>query len=393
MLSTAWLVVLVVVAAVAGIAAPSTRDALLDNPAAIRIALRDNHTMPMIGLGVALSYEKTYQAMLWALEAGYRLVDTAADATYDNQDQVGLAIREWWSTCASSDCTREEVFVTTKLWDDSHGFYPAVAAGYQSLRELGLECMDLYLMHSPFGGHLVETWDAMIYLMQQNLTRSIGVSNFGIPHLRALKDSGRPLPVVNQIELHPLIYQRRLPLIQWCQQQNITIQAYGSLLAGHQESLQDSFLVNLAQRYNKSVAQILLKWALQHGFAIIPKSTQKTRIRDNIDLFDFVIETNDMSKLDHLSDGMPVEDVLFYKEDWNWNPIDEAVVHLGEVSSFWSNSFEDVDQEYVQVHIMHYSTNEDEDEEYSHNDDSEWEDNRHDPDDSDNSETVPEDEL
>jgi diketogulonate reductase-like aldo/keto reductase len=390
MLSNAWLVVLVA-AALAGIAAPFTRDEL-DKGAAIRIALRDNHTMPVIGLGVALTFEKTYQALLWALEAGYRLVDTAADATYDNQDQVGLAIRDWRNTTCSA--VEDGVFVTTKLWDDSHGFYPAVAAGYQSLRELGLEYMDLYLMHSPFGGHLVETWDAMIYLMQQNLTRSIGVSNFGIAHLRALKESGRPLPVVNQIELHPLIYQRRLPLIQWCQQHNITIQAYGSLLAGHQESLQDSLLEHLAQRYNKSVAQILLKWALQHGFTIIPKSTQKTRIRNNIDIFDFVIETNDMSKLDHWSDGRPEKDVLFYKEDWNWNPVDEAEVHLGKVSSFWSNSFEDVDQEFIQLQLMFFSVNDDDQyKEYYLNDDFPWEDNRHDSDDRDDTETVPQDEL
>jgi methylglyoxal/glyoxal reductase len=348
-----------------------------------------------IGLGVALSFEKTHQAVLWALEVGYRLVDTAADETYNNQDQVGMAIRDWLHTSYStstSDCTRDSVFVTTKLWDDSHGFYPAVGAFYQSLRELDMEYIDLYLMHSPFGGHLVETWDAMIFLMQQNLTRSIGVSNFGIPHLRALKESGRPLPMVNQIELHPLIYQRRLPLIQWCQQHNIVIQAYGSLLAGHLEPLQDSLLVNLAQRYNKSVTQILLKWALQHGFAIIPKSTRKTRIRDNIDLFDFVIESYDMSKLDHWSYGMQEEDVLFYKEDWNWNPIDEAEVHVGKVSSFWTNGFEDVDREFIQDHLMD-STDEGEDKENHLVDNIEWGDDLGDTDDIDDPETLPEDEL
>lgn len=365
-----------------------------NNPQLI-LTLRDNQSMPIIGLGVALAFEKTYPTVLAGLQSGYRLIDTAADETYANQDLVGLAIRDWLRTTSTESSknnetesnSRSDLFVTTKLWDDSHGFYPAIFALYESLGEFQyLDYIDLYLMHSPFGGYLVETWDAMIYLQQQGMIKSIGVSNFGRVHLQALKDSGRPLPVVNQIEMHPLLYQRRLPLIQWCQDHNITIQAYGSIMAGDEESLQDPFLTTFAQRYNKSSAQVLLRWAVQHGFAIIPKSTRPTRIRDNMDLFDFVLEEQDMIKLDHWGDGKAHEDVLYYKEDWNWNPVDEAEVHLGRVNSFWAKDFKDLDTDYIEDYL--------ENEIYA-NDDSEdeWDDNEPSEDDSASSEDSTEEEL
>jgi len=329
------------------------------------VTLHDQNTMPRVGLGVALSFDQTYDAVRQALKAGYRLIDTAADDTYANQDLVGTAIRDWISESEGNSNSREDVFVTTKLWDDSHGFYPAVQALGQSLRELAFHAdhnyIDLYLIHSPFGGRLMETWDAMVYLQKWGKIKSIGVSNFGIPHLEALRQSGRPMPVVNQIEMHPLVYHRRLELIQYCQQHNIVVQAYGSILAGYPELLKAPRLVEMAERYNKSAAQILLKWALQHGFCIIPKSVRKERILSNIDVYDFELTPEDMNILDdwgkeYAGDEREDENVLLYKESWNWNPIDEANVEdddsgTNHDNSYFAIQYKDVDTELVQRYL------------------------------------------
>ena len=340
-----------------------------------RVVLNDNHTMPLVGLGMALTFDETHAAVQWALDAGYRLIDTAADETYANQDKIGWALRDWITrqhheqhddetqeqdapakdtTNREAPIRRSDIFVTTKLWDTEHGFYPAIQAFYQSLHEFNHHYLDnyvdLYLMHSPFGGHLVETWDAMIYLQQRRrLIRSIGVSNFGIRHLQVLENHGRPLPAVNQIELHPLVYQKRLPLIEYCQQHNIQIQAYGSvIMLQFAEWVDLTKLTDIAQRLQKTPAQILLKWALQHGFGIIPKSVKQERIQENIDLDDFVLSEEDMYVLDHWG-----EEMLLYKDDWNWNPIDEAPVHLGQEFAYWADNFTDVDESYIDEHLLH----------------------------------------
>jgi len=296
--------------------------------------LNDGSQMPMVGLGVALSGDDTYKAVQWALSYGYRLIDTAADETYDNEDLVGQAIRDWG---------KDKVFVTTKLWDSDHGFYQTLEAFEESYEKLNAsEPLDLYVMHSPFGGRILETWDAMLFLQSKGYIKSIGVSNFGVNHLEAMANSGRPLPVVNQIEMHPLIFQQRLPLLKWCQEHNVKIQAYGSMMSGYPKWLEAELLVDIAERYKKTTAQILLRWALQHDFLVIPKSVREERIKSNCQLYDFVMSEDDMNVLDHWGDSIKKKNRLMYKRSWNWNPIDEADVHLGK-THYWPK-FEGVEE-------------------------------------------------
>ena len=313
-----------------------------------RVKLNDGNSIPVVGLGVALTAESTYDAVQYAMSVGYRLIDTAAEESYGNEDQVGQAIRDYntnnttassSSSSSTNNISRETMFVTTKLWDSDHGFYPTLQAFDLSYDTLDIERIDLYLMHSPFGGRLLETWDAMVLIQQRGYVKSIGVSNFGIQHLQILLESGRPLPAVNQIEMHPLVYTYRLPLIQWCREHNIQIQAYGSILHGYDDLITMDVLVTMASKYKKTTAQLLLRWALQHDFLIIPKSTRKERILENSQLYDFTISEDDMELLDHLGDDdddIQMNKKNLYKRDWNWNPIDEAPVHLG-YTHYWPN--------------------------------------------------------
>ncbi|CAB9506429.1 keto reductase family 1 member C1 homolog [Seminavis robusta] len=308
---------------------------------AAQVRLHDGNTMPVLGLGVALTAEATYSAVQSSLEVGYRLIDTAAEESYGNEDAVGQAIRDYIHKEETTTITRDNVFVTTKLWDSDHGFYETLEAFDESYDTLDLGTMDLYLMHSPFGGRLIETWDAMLYAQSQGHVKSIGVSNFGIPHLQAILDSGRPLPVVNQIEMHPLVFRRRAPLIEWCQRHNVQIQAYGSLMHGYPEWLTTpQLLVDLARKYDSSeqqqvtTAQILLRWALQHDFLIIPKSSKRKRIVENAQLYNFFLSEEDMKLLDDWGDNVTPQQGNLYKMDWNWNPVDEASVHLGR-TDYW----------------------------------------------------------
>jgi diketogulonate reductase-like aldo/keto reductase len=188
-------------------------------------ALNTGHQMPIVGLGVyqAPPGDVTYRAVRWALELGYRLIDTAA--MYNNEEAVGRAVRD-------SGVPRAEVFVTTKLAAEHHGFDAAIVACKESLAQLGLDYIDLYLIHSPYGQRLVETYDALSSLKADGLIRSAGVSNFGVAHLLALEQHGRPPPAVNQIEMHPLNFNQRRALLDHCKERRIVIIAYGSMLAG-----------------------------------------------------------------------------------------------------------------------------------------------------------------
>jgi len=319
-------------------------------------SLRDGNPIPSIGLGLSLTANVTYRAVQWALDAGYRLMDTAAEEdTYGNEEEVGRAIRDYIINIDSNSnnndknsaiISRDDIFVTTKLWDDAHGFWEALEAFDESYQSLNVGTVDLYLIHSPFGGRLVETWDAMLYLQSKGYVTSIGVSNFGLRHLQAIESSGRPMPVVNQIEMHPLVYRQRASLLSYCQQHDIKIQAYGSLMHGYEEWLSEpEILVQMAAKYQKKTSQIMLRWALQHDFLIIPKSANRTRIVENSLLYDFELSQEDMATLDSWGDSIPNEEHRnLYKEDWNWNPIDEAPVHVGRMD-YWPK-YEGVDEIY-----------------------------------------------
>jgi len=273
------------------------------------IALLDGRRMPALGLGVYRCQpgEETYNAVKWALEFGYRLVDTAA--YYRNEESVGKAIRD-------SGIPREELWVTTKLPGHGHGYEDTIRLCETSLEKLGLDYIDLYLIHSPHPGKLVETWDAMVYLQKNGYIRSIGVSNFNKSHLVALRKHGRPMPTVNQIEMHPMIYKERKLLCDYCTEHGILVEAYGSVLSGHEDLLQSKIVSKVVAAHpSKTPAQVLLRWGFQQGFQLIPKSTRQPRIKENMDIFDFELSEKEMQLLNTMEGSLGEY----------WNPLNSPV--------------------------------------------------------------------
>jgi diketogulonate reductase-like aldo/keto reductase len=262
---------------------------------ASRTRLDNGVGMPVLGLGVWLipSGEETRRAVRDALECGYRLIDTAR--AYGNERDVGRARRE-------SGLPREEVFVTTKLWNSNHGYEAARRACRASLGDLGLDCIDLYLIHWPVPGLRRETWKAMAALRDEGVCRAIGVSNYTIRHLEELRDESSVPPAVNQVEFHPFLYQREL--LDYCRRRGIAVEAYSPLARGVR--LSEPALVSVGRKYGKTPAQVLIRWALQHGTIPIPKSSRPERIRENAAVFDFSLTSGDMETLDRLDEGLRV---------------------------------------------------------------------------------------
>jgi len=248
--------------------------------------------MPALGLGVwqAGTGPRVVRAVSTALETGYRLIDTAK--LYANEAEVGEAVR-------AGTVPREEVFVTTKLWNDDHGRVRAKRAFDASLRRLGLEYVDLYLIHWPGAGERVETWKALVEISQEGHCRSVGVSNFTVDHLEELARASDVVPAVNQVEFHPFLYQR--DLLDYCRRRGIQVQAYSPLARG--QYFEDPTIRAITQGRRRSPAQVMLRWALQHGLSAIPKSTNSDRIRENGALFDFELTGAEMARLDALSSG------------------------------------------------------------------------------------------
>ena len=251
------------------------------------VRLTNGVTMPMLGLGVYQSPPgaPTRQAVLDAIEAGYRQIDTAA--LYGNEADVGAAVK-------ACGLPREQLFVTTKLWNSDHGHKQALQACERSLRTLGLAQIDLYLIHWPVSGLRGASWQALEQLYAAGKVRSIGVSNYTVKHLKELLKSCQIKPMVNQVEFHPFLYQREL--LEFCQEQGIQLQAYSPLTRG--ERLGDPRVTALAARYGKTPAQILIKWCLQHSIVCLPKSIHSDRIRQNAEVFDFTLSAADMAALD-----------------------------------------------------------------------------------------------
>ncbi|ORZ26340.1 aldo/keto reductase [Lobosporangium transversale] len=261
--------------------------------------LSNARQIPRLGLGVyqAAPGKETENAVLWALQAGYRHIDTAT--IYDNEASVGNAIRK-------SGIPREQIFVTTKLTEDDQGYESAIAALELSLEKMGLDYVDLYLIHSPLCGSELRTksWKALETLVEQGKAKSIGVSNYGVHHLKELLGSNPTIrPVVNQIEVHPWLI--RQDIISFCESQDIAVEAYSPLCQA--VKLQDPTLAKLATKYSKSPAQILIRWSLQKGFIVIPKSAKKERIEQNADVFDFDIADGDMAVLDSMNENFVTE--------------------------------------------------------------------------------------
>ena len=280
-----------------------------------KLTLNDGHLMPQLGLGVWQTHAgaSCEAAVLAALEAGYRHIDTAA--MYGNEESVGAAVRR-------SGIPREQIFVTTKLWNSDHG-NPERALD-TSLRKLKFDYVDLYLIHYPVRQRR-QSWRALEGLRANGKARSIGVSNFTIRHLTELLAETKTVPAVNQVEFHPYLYQQ--DLLDFCSERTIVLEAYSPLTKGAR--LKDPKLVSIAKKYSqaetervtfqsrlplvdrrsgrpetKSTAQILIRWGLQHGLAVIPKSADRGRIFENADVFDFEITAEDMQILNRFNENL-----------------------------------------------------------------------------------------
>jgi diketogulonate reductase-like aldo/keto reductase len=253
--------------------------------------LNNGVKMPWFGLGVYKSQEgsEVETAVAAALEAGYRLIDTAS--LYGNERGVGNAIR-------ASGIRREDVFVTTKVWNSDQGYDETLRAFEASLERLGFDYVDLYLVHWPVKGKYKDTWRALERIYKEGRARAIGVSNFHIHHLEDLMASAEVVPAVNQVECHPLLSQ--VELRRFCREHNIAFQAWAPIMKGN---LELPVLQELAAKYGKTPAQIVLRWDLQNDILTIPKSVRPERIRENANIFDFELSAEDMAKIDALNEN------------------------------------------------------------------------------------------
>jgi diketogulonate reductase-like aldo/keto reductase len=257
------------------------------------VKLNNNIEIPRLGLGVYLSKpgKKTFDAVTWAIEAGYKHIDTAK--AYKNEGDVGKAIKE-------TGIKREEIFVTTKLWNEDQGYESALKAFDRSLEDLGFDYVDLYLIHWPVEKKRKDSWRALEKIYQDGRAKSIGVSNYTIRHLKDLESYSGIKPVINQVEFHPFLYQK--DLLDYCKIKDIQLEAYSPLTKG--ERLDDPKLNEIAETYSKTPAQIMIKWSLQHDMVVIPKSVHKNRIIENAQVFDFEISFEDMEMLDALNEDL-----------------------------------------------------------------------------------------
>ena len=258
-----------------------------------KITLNNRVKIPQLGLGVYQSPpgKITVHTAKYALELGYRHIDAAK--IYGNEADIGIAVKE-------SGIDREEIFITTKLWNNDQGYDKALKAFGNSLQRLGLSYVDLYLIHWPVQEKIVGTWKAMIKILKDGKSRAIGVSNYSIDELKETIQSSDIIPAVNQVEFHPFLYQK--DLLDFCKSNRIQVESYSPLTRGRK--LNHQSLKALSNKYGKTTAQILIKWNLQHDLVVIPKSIHEKRILENSQVFDFIIEEKDMETLDSLNENL-----------------------------------------------------------------------------------------
>jgi diketogulonate reductase-like aldo/keto reductase len=261
--------------------------------------LHNGVQMPWFGLGVFKVEDgaELVNAVKAAIKNGYRSIDTAA--IYDNETGVGQGIRE---AMVEYNVAREELFVTSKVWNADLGYESTLAAYETTLNKLGLEYLDLYLIHWPVEGKFQEAWRALETLYKDGRVKAIGVSNFQIHHLETLMKDAVVKPMVNQVELHPQLTQKEL--IEYGKEQGIQIEAWSPLMQG--QLLEHPVLKEIADKHNKSIAQVILRWDLQHGIVTIPKSTKEQRIIENSDVFDFVLSEEELAQIDALNQNLRV---------------------------------------------------------------------------------------
>lgn len=271
------------------LAANGKRKAEMQTPI---LTLNDGASIPQFGMGVwQIPDDQVTGLALAAFDAGYRHIDTAR--IYGNEGGVGRALRE-------TDVGRDEIFITTKLWNTDQGFDPALRAFDESMELLGLDVLDLYLIHwpVPFRGRYVDSWKAMVRLREEGRVRSIGVSNFNASHIEKLIAETGVVPAVNQVELHPRFQQRALRAFH--AEHGIATESWSP--SGSGRMLDHPVLGEIARKHGKSVAQVIFRWHVQEGLVVIPKSANPGRIRENIAIFDFVLDEGDMAKIKGLDD-------------------------------------------------------------------------------------------
>lgn len=259
----------------------------------LTIQLSDAQRIPQIGLGVwQASDEEARAAVRIALEEGYRHVDTAS--IYGNEKGVGEGLRD-------AGTPREQVFLTTKIWNDAHGFESATAALDASLERLNVDYVDLLLIHwpAPSQDNYVDTWRALIAAQRSGKTRSIGVSNFNTEHLQKLIDETGVAPVLNQIELHPFMQQEALRKAH--ESMGIATQSWSPL--GQGSALSDPIILEIARKHGRTAAQVIIRWHMELGLIAIPKSITPSRIRENFNVFDFTLDTSDLAAIAALDCG------------------------------------------------------------------------------------------
>lgn len=257
------------------------------------VTLNNGVKMPQLGFGVfkVEDGQIAVDAVKKAIEVGYRSIDTAA--IYKNERGVGQGIKE-------SGVPREELFITTKVWNSDQGYDTTLKAFDESMEKLGLDYLDLYLVHWPMPkvGKYVETYRAMEKLYKEGRVRAIGVCNFHIPHLEHLLSECEVKPVLNQVELHPYFSQPELR--EFCEKNDIFVEAWGPLMQGG-EVLNHSVVQSIAVKHRKTPAQVIIRWHLQNNIIVIPKSANPTRISENFDVFDFELDAEDLSRIDGLN--------------------------------------------------------------------------------------------
>ena len=248
--------------------------------------------MPYFGLGVYLSEDgqEVINAIKWAIETGYRHIDTAS--VYKNEAGVGQGISE-------ADVAREEIFLVSKVWNSDQGYDSTLRAFDESLRRLDTDYLDLYLIHWPVAGKYKDTWKALERIYEEKRVRAIGVSNFMQHHLEDLFTTANITPMVNQMEFHPYLVQQSL--LDFCREHGVQYEAWSPMMQGKIFGMAE--FKALAEKYGKSIAQIVLRWDLQKGVITIPKSSKRERIISNADLFDFELEAEDIAMLDRMDKG------------------------------------------------------------------------------------------
>jgi methylglyoxal/glyoxal reductase len=266
--------------------------------------LNNGRCIPRLGLGVfrAGQGDETVRAVGWALEAGYRHIDTAR--VYGNESDVGKALK-------ASGLPRDDVYLTTKLWRQDFGYDAALRACDASLADLGVEAVDLYLLHWPSAATMGDTWKALERLLADGRCRSIGVSNFTNHHLDRLLSTAQVVPAVNQLEVHPFLQPRAT--LDACLAHDIAVEAWAPLTKGRR--LNHPTIISIAEALNRTPAQVLIRWSLEHDFIVIPKSVNEVRIRENADVFSFELTPEQRRQLDGLHED--------YRTSPGWDPSKE----------------------------------------------------------------------